>query len=144
MSTRGARHLADLRREAVREQQERDIASAHRTLDRLEAEQDRLTAMGWARTEPQNRRLGTLTTLITDQRQRITDLERLQETERVFRLEPQPLPAAVTPNGSRRGLPPSWYLEPPARPAARQPARTRAAAPARRPVPPPKRPARTR
>jgi hypothetical protein len=114
MSTRGQRHLANLRTELIHERQRNALAGAHRSLDRLEAEQDRLAAMGWNRTPAQSRRLGTVTTVIADTRQRIAELQAIQAVERDFKLEPTLPPVEVS--GSRFGMPPTWYIDGPPAP----------------------------
>src|SRR6266511_2038186 len=111
MITRGARHLANIRREVIHERQRNALASAHRSLDRLEAEQDHLTQMGWARSPAENRRLGATVTAIADAKQRIAQLETERETERIFRLEP--LAPTVQASGTRTGYPPAWFIDGP-------------------------------
>jgi hypothetical protein len=106
MSTRGERHLANILREDIHDQQRRALASAHRTLDRLKAEQDRLSEQPWHRPE----RRGQLVALIRDATQHIAELQACAEVERIWGLEPIAPAAAVVPSGSRRGYPPSWKL----------------------------------
>jgi hypothetical protein len=118
-TTRGARHLDNLRTERIHERQRARLAGAYRSLDRLQAERDRLAAMGWDRTQAQSRRLGTVTVVIADARQRIAELVAVAEVERIFHLAPTLPPTEVS--GARNGMPPTWYLEGPARPAARRP-----------------------
>ncbi len=118
MITRGARHLANIRREVIHERQRNALASAHRSLDRLEAEQDHLTQMGWARSPAENRRLGATVTAIADAKQRIAQLEAERETERIFGLEP--LAPTVQASGTRTGYPPAWFIDGPSRPRTRR------------------------
>jgi hypothetical protein len=133
--SRGQRHLDQIRREAIHEQQRQALAAAHRRIQNLETTADQLTALGWNRTEAQSKRLGATVSLLAQARDHLADLERQQHTERALGLEPQPPPAAIAPNGSRRGLPPDWWLgawppkaaaratQPRGRPTARRPAR---------------------
>jgi hypothetical protein len=128
--------LDTLRTELAHTQQRDAIRSARRRLDQLQAEADRLAAMGWARTEQQNRRLGATVTAIAAARQAVADLEAAAESEAAFRFPPI-LDVTEEVRG-RPGTPPTWFIEGPARPAAHQPAarptppRARTRRPARR------------
>ena len=105
-SSRGQRHLANIRRETIHDQRRREVAGAHRTLDRLRAEQDRLSANPWdSRTPARN---GQLVVAIRDAEDRIRRLNAEAEVEHVFGLEP--VPAAAPEPVSRRGFPPAWKL----------------------------------
>jgi hypothetical protein len=115
-STRGARHLANVLTEDIHDQQRRALASAHRSLDALKAEQDRLSELPWHRPE----RRGQLVALIRDAEQRITQLTQEAWVERAFSLEPIAPAPPVAANGSRRGMPPAWYLPKPAANARRR------------------------
>jgi hypothetical protein len=123
--------LDQIRLEAAHAQRRDRIRSARRRLDQLQAEADRLTAMGWARTEEQNRRLGATVPAIAAARQAIADLEAAAESEAVFRFPPI-LDITEEVRG-RVGAPPTWFIDGPARPAPRPtPPAARTRRPARR------------
>lgn len=105
-TTRGQRHLDSIRREAIHDQRRREWTGAHRTLDQLLNEQDRLERIPW-HSRPEGR-AGQLVVQIRDTRQRIRELEVTREVERMFGLEP--VPAAAPEPVSRRGFPPAWKL----------------------------------
>jgi hypothetical protein len=104
---RAQRHLDQIRRAQIRDQQQRELNGARRTLDRLKAEQDRRERLGPWRDMARD---GELTVLVRDTEQRIREYEALIETEHAFNLEPSPLPGLDVDPSARRGLPPSWRL----------------------------------
>ena len=105
-TTRGQRHLENIRREDIHDQQRRALASAHRTLDRLKNERDQLSEQPWHRPE----RRGQLVVLIRDAEQHIAELTACQEVERLWGMEPLPPSPVVELSGSRRVFPPAWQL----------------------------------
>jgi hypothetical protein len=103
--SRAQRHLADVYERQIRDQQQRELAGIHRTLDKLRDEQDRRERLSPWRDRTRD---GQLTVLIRDTEQRLIEAEAWIDTERAVGLDPAPLPRVGDP--SYRPGPPAWKL----------------------------------
>jgi hypothetical protein len=103
---RAQRHLADVYEREIRDQQQRELAGIHRSLDRLRNEQDRRERLGPWRDRSRD---GQLTTLVATWEQRLREAQACIDVERAVGLDPTPLPRDYDPS-YRRGLPPAWKL----------------------------------
>jgi hypothetical protein len=108
ISTRGQRHLDNIRLAAIHDQRSREINGIHRRLDQLRDEQDRREQLGPWRDRTRD---GLLVTLIATWERRLAEAQACIDVEHMFGLERSPLSSdVVDPSYQGRGGPPAWKL----------------------------------